>query len=75
MTRAETLQANSKDDSEPAQTQPTENGTVTTAPDTEAPDTTTTSFDVQSEDNITNRAKYRRNIITERENKNGIFFT
>ena len=30
---------------------PTENGTVTTAPATEAPDTTTTSFDVQPEDN------------------------
>ena len=43
----------SKEDSEPAQTQPTENGTVTTAPATEALDTTTTSFDVQPEDNIT----------------------
>ena len=42
----------SKEDSEPAQTQPTENGTVTTAPAIEAPDTTTTSFDVQPEDNI-----------------------
>ena len=41
----------SKEDSEPAQTQPTENGTVTTAPATEAPDTTTTSPDVQPEDN------------------------
>lgn len=41
----------SKEDSEPAQTQPTENGTVTTAPATEAPDTTTASFDVQPEDN------------------------
>lgn len=43
----------SKEDSEPAQTQPTENGTVTTAPATEAPDTTTTLPDVQPEDNIT----------------------
>ena len=43
----------SKDDSEPAQTQPTENGAVTTAPAIEAPDTTTTSPDVQPEDNIT----------------------
>lgn len=43
--------------SEPAQTQPTENGTVTTAPATEAPDTTTTSPDVQPEDNTATEQK------------------
>ena len=47
----------SKEDSEPAQTQPTENGTVTTAPAIEAPDTTTTSPDVQPEDNTATEQK------------------